>query len=248
MFLQKNIVLRISQRRFLIADAVRRVISRGCLILFQEVDLFDRLFADYIGAQNCIDVANGIDAIGRSLKAVGVSSGDYVATVANTGANTTTAMLAIGVKPFYAAVNPDSMNVPLAEIERAIRGSDNALVVKRRCGLAVPKIDAISQLCKGHNVTLLENGAQAHRAFVNSLRFGSFGDAASFSFYPTKNLGAVGDGNLDRIRRWGDRRAGAVRRAAACMRNAFGRLPGRVWSLHSIRDQALFPSVRCASP
>jgi aminotransferase EvaB len=174
--------------------AARDVIDSGWLVLGPKVREFENSFATYLDTEHCISLANGTDAIELALKALGVSFGDLVATVANAGMYTTTALLAIGAEPFFMDVDIDSRNVTLHEVERAIDAGAKEVVVTHLYGLAVPEIQEIAALCKNRNVRLLEDCAQSHGAKVLGHHVGTFGNAASFSFYPTKNLGALGDG------------------------------------------------------
>jgi len=174
--------------------AISRAIDSGWLVLGPEVKRFEQSFADYLGTAYCISLANGTEAIELALRALGVGRGDSVATVANAGMYTTTAMLAIGAEPFFLDVDLSSRNATLAEVERALAAGVKAVVVTHLYGLAAPDIGRIAELCARQGVPLLEDCAQAHGASVDGRRVGTFGDAASFSFYPTKNLGALGDG------------------------------------------------------
>lgn len=180
-------------------SVVNDVIDSGWLVLGPQVKKFEQAFAAYLGATSqsetyCVSLANGTDAIELALKALGVSRGDFVANTANAGMYTSTALLAIGALPKYMDVDIESRNVNLNEVARAIEAGAKAVVVTHLYGLAVPEIREIAALCKNRCVPLLEDCAQAHGAKVNGQRVGTFGDAASFSFYPTKNLGALGDG------------------------------------------------------
>lgn len=177
-----------------IKQAASRVIDSGWLVLGPEVVKFEKSFASYLGAAHCISVANGTEAIELSLRALGVKQGDSVATVANAGMYTTTAMLAIGAEPFFIDVDMLTRSATLVEVERALAAGVKAVVVTHLYGLAVPEIRQIAVRCAQQGVPLLEDCAQAHGASVGGQRVGTFGDAASFSFYPTKNLGALGDG------------------------------------------------------
>jgi dTDP-4-amino-4,6-dideoxygalactose transaminase len=194
MLLINNLASRINANRSNIDEAINQALSSGWLVLGPSVRRFEESFADYLGAGHCISLANGTDAIELALKALGVDRGDRVATVANAGMYTSTALLAIGAEPFYMDVDIDSRNVTLHEVRSAIDAGVKAVVVTHLYGLAVPEIREIAALCKSRNVGLLEDCAQAHGAKVADQRVGTFGDAASFSFYPTKNLGALGDG------------------------------------------------------
>ena len=173
---------------------ISRVVGRASFVLGSEVKHFEGSFASYIGASHCITVANGTDAIELALKALGVGVGDRVATAANAGMYTTTACQAVGALPLFIDVDLDSRNVTLAEVTRALDAGVKAVVVTHLYGLACPEIEEIATLCRHRGVRLLEDCAQAHGARVRGRRVGTFGDAASFSFYPTKNLGALGDG------------------------------------------------------
>lgn len=177
-----------------IKAAMDRVIKSGWLVLGPEVKKFEAEFAKYLGASHCISLANGTDAIELALRAMGVQAGDRVATVANAGMYTTTAMLAIGAEPFFLDVDLKTRNTTLSEVDLAIAAGVKAVVVTHLYGLSTPDICKIAQHCAQRGVRLLEDCAQAHGAIINSHHVGTFGDASSFSFYPTKNLGAIGDG------------------------------------------------------
>lgn len=174
--------------------AIGQVIESGWLVLGPEVKRFEQSFAAYLGTAHCISLANGTDAIELALRALGVERADRVATVANAGMYTTTALLAIGAEPFFLDVDLTSRNTTLAEVERALAAGVKAVVVTHLYGMAVPQIRQIADCCARQGVPLLEDCAQAHGARAGGQRVGTFGDAASFSFYPTKNLGALGDG------------------------------------------------------
>ncbi|ARU03651.1 erythromycin biosynthesis sensory transduction protein eryC1 [Comamonas serinivorans] len=177
-----------------IATAVQRVIASGWLILGPEVRAFEAAFAGYVGVAHAVGVANGTDAIELALRALGVQAGDTVATAANASLYAATAMAPLGAQPLFLDVDPASHTVPLAEVERAVAEGARAVVITHLYGRAAPDIEAIARLCAAQGVRLLEDCAQAHGARLHGRCVGSFGDAASFSFYPTKNLGALGDG------------------------------------------------------
>jgi aminotransferase EvaB len=174
--------------------AINNVLAGGWLVLGPNVKKFEASFAEYIGVDYCVALANGTDAIELALRALDVEPGDRVATVANAGMYTTTALLAIGAEPFFLDVELGTRNTTLDEVDRAIGAGVKAVVVTHLYGLATPEIRRIAQYCEQKGVRLLEDCAQAHGAMVEGQCVGSFGDAASFSFYPTKNLGALGDG------------------------------------------------------
>lgn len=189
-----NLSARMTHYQELISAAANRVITSGWWILGPECKRFEQLFSTYIGVAHCISVANGTDAIELALKAMGISANDLVATAANAGMYTTTSLLTIGATPYFMDVDPDSNCVNLAEVKRAVQADAKAIVVTHLYGQATPEIAQIAEYCLANNIRLLEDCAQAHGAKLNNKQVGSFGDAATFSFYPTKNLGALGDG------------------------------------------------------
>jgi len=189
-----NLAAKIDKFKSQINASVQRVVDSGWVVLGPEVKRFETAFAEYLQAGHCVSVANGTDAIELALKALGVAEGDQVATVANAGMYTTTSVLAIGATPLFMDVDLDTHVVTLASVKQAIEAGAKAVVVTHLYGLAVPDIKAIAAYCAAHKVALLEDCAQAHGAERDGQRVGTFGDASSFSFYPTKNLGALGDG------------------------------------------------------
>lgn len=185
---------RIDKYQDQIKEAIARVVASGWVVLGPEVKQFERDFAAYLGAADCVSVGNGTDAIELGLKAIGVVAGDRVATVANASMYTTTALLAIGAEPVFMDVALDSRCASLADVEQAIDAGVTVVVITHLYGLACPDTVAIASLCAARGIALFEDCAQAHGAVIDGKRVGTFGIAASFSFYPTKNLGALGDG------------------------------------------------------
>ena len=194
LILVNNITLKITENHLLLLDSIKKVLSSGWVILGPEVEIFEDKFAGYLNAKHCIGVANGTDAIELALKSFNINKSDMIATVANAGAYTTNAILAIGAKPFFLDVNSETFNTTIDEVFRAIKAGVKAVVVTHLYGLAIQEIEEIAKLCSKHSIYLLEDCAQSHGAKVNNKFTGTFGDAAAFSFYPTKNLGALGDG------------------------------------------------------
>jgi len=189
-----NLAAKISKFQTQINASIQRVVASGWVILGPEVKRFEAAFAEYLNARHCITVANGTDAIELALKALGVDKGDQVATVANASMYTTTSILAIGASPVFMDVEPDTQVVNLESVKKAIASGAKAVVVTHLYGLAIPDIQEIAAYCTLQKIALLEDCAQAHGAERHGKRVGTFGDASSFSFYPTKNLGALGDG------------------------------------------------------
>lgn len=194
MLLLNDLSYRLSAYKERLADAAGRVIASGRLVLGEEVSRFEREFAAYLCIDECVGVANGTDALELALKAVGIGRGDTVATVANAGGYTSTAILACGATPYYTDVDSATQLTTLDDVRGAIAAGVKAVVVTHLYGLMVPEIESIAAACRGHNVFLIEDCAQAHGANLGGKHAGTFGHAAAFSFYPTKNLGALGDG------------------------------------------------------
>jgi len=177
-------------------DCIGRVIDSGWFILGRELEAFEAEFARYCGAEHCIGVGNGTDALELALRACGVSQGGRVLTVANAGAYSTTAILAVGGEPAFVDVRDDTLLIDESEAVREVSSANPpaAVIVTHLYGRLVPEIEAIALAAKQAGVPLIEDCAQAHGASIGGKRAGTFGDYGCFSFYPTKNLGALGDG------------------------------------------------------
>ena len=192
-----------AQRQALL-DTVARVIDSGWLVLGPSVQRFEAEFAAYVGLPHAVGLANGTDALRLSLKAAGVQAGDAVLMVANAGGYAAVAAHHVGAVPQYLDVDLDTQllradTVGAAFTQAAAAGTlPKALILTHLYGRLVPESADIAALCRDHGVTLIEDCAQAHgaRQRVGQVlaQAGSFGDLACFSFYPTKNLGALGDG------------------------------------------------------
>ena len=174
--------------------AATDVVRSGYYVLGPGVNRFESAFADYCGASECIGVANGTDALELALKAVGVTAGDRVAVAANAAMYGTSAVLACGAVPLFVDIEEAGATLDPARLSEAFASMvPRAIIVTHLYG-RLARIDEILQLCRSHGVAVVEDCAQAHGARSNSRAAGSFGDVAAFSFYPTKNLGALGDG------------------------------------------------------
>lgn len=185
---------RIAGFRPAIRAAMDRVVDSGWVVLGPEVRHFEKAFADYLAADHCIGVANGTEAIEIALRALGAKSGDRVAMAANAGMYSLTAAQTLGVEPVFVDVHPDDQTVTFEGVARGVDAGVKGVIVTHLFGLAVAEIAAIAAFCRSRGVFLVEDCAQSHGAIVDGVRVGTFGDASSFSFYPTKNLGALGDG------------------------------------------------------
>jgi aminotransferase EvaB len=178
-----------------IRAAVDRVLASGRYILGPEVEAFEREFAAYQGGGKTIAVANGSDALEIALRAFGVGSGDDVATVANTATATVAAIQQTGAKPLFVEIDPATMLMDPNALEELLTrqaGKVKAVIPVHLYGNAAD-MPAIVEVAARHNAAVIEDCAQAHGAVVAARKVGTWGEVAAFSFYPTKNLGALGD-------------------------------------------------------
>jgi dTDP-4-amino-4,6-dideoxygalactose transaminase len=174
--------------------AIARVLDRGYFLMGPELADFEARFAAYHGADFCsVGVGSGTDAIRIGLQALGVQPGDEVLTVANAGVPPVAALVATGARPVFCEVDPYTHALDPREIDRRITGRTKAVLVVHLYGQPAP-VDHIVERARAQGLKVLEDCAQAHGAELAGQRVGTFGDAAAFSFYPTKNLGALGDG------------------------------------------------------
>ncbi len=189
--------------------AVRRVLERGWFLSGPELERFESSFADYSGAAHCLGVGNGTDALLIGLKALGVGPGSRVATVANAGFYTSSACLVLGAEPVFVDVLPDTACLDPAALARALDSGVDCVVATHLYG-QLADVERIDELCRGAGVPWIEDCAQAAGARLGGRAAGTWADLGTFSFYPTKNLGAVGDAGAittsrddvaDRVRR-----------------------------------------------
>ena len=177
-----------------LANSARRVIERGWYILGSEGAEFESAFASYCGVPHAVGMANGTDAIELALRAVGIGEGHSVATVANAGFYASTSIRAIGAQPVYVDVVPETYSMSIESLRRELaRNSVHAVIATHLYG-RLADIETITAICRPLGIPVIEDCAQAHGATRNGRAAGSFGIAGCFSFYPTKNLGALGDG------------------------------------------------------
>lgn len=173
--------------------AVARVLDSHWYVLGNEVQKFETEFATYVGTSHCVSVANGTDALLLALRSCGIVAGDTVATVANAGFYSSTAIHAIGASPLYVEIDDVTLTMSIEALKIALLQRPKAVIVTHLYG-QMADIEIIAEMCHKNQVLLIEDCAQAHGASVNAKMAGSFADLAAFSFYPTKNLGALGDG------------------------------------------------------
>ncbi|MEW5720861.1 MAG: DegT/DnrJ/EryC1/StrS family aminotransferase, partial [Chloroflexota bacterium] len=176
-----------------IDDATARVLKSGWFILGPEVTAFEKEFAEYHGVKFASGVGSGTEAIHIALLALGVGAGDEVITVPNTAVATVAAIEMTGARAVLCDVRADSMLIDVAQLERAITPRTKAIIPVHLFGQSCD-LDPILEIARAKNIFVLEDCAQAHGATYRGKRVGSYGDIAAFSFYPTKNLGAYGDG------------------------------------------------------
>lgn len=174
-------------------SAVKRVLDRHWYILGEEVTAFESEFANYVGIDHCVSTANGTDAIEIALRSVGVERGDVVVTVANAGFYSSAAIHAVGATPLYVDINRSCMTMSVGALVGALKHNPKCVIVTHLYG-QMANIRDLLALARASNVMLIEDCAQSHGAKTEGRQAGSWGDAACFSFYPTKNLGAMGDG------------------------------------------------------
>jgi dTDP-4-amino-4,6-dideoxygalactose transaminase len=186
-----------------IDSAIRRVLESGWFILGQEVKAFEQEIAAYFGAAHCVSVASGTDAIELALRACGIGAGHIVFTVSHTAVATVVAIERAGATPVLVDIDPATYTMDPTSLDAAIASA----LQKGKSLAAVPKailpvhlygqacdLEAILSIAKRFDMTVIEDCAQCHGATLNGKKLGTFGKAAAFSFYPTKNLGALGDG------------------------------------------------------
>nr|WP_206442502.1 DegT/DnrJ/EryC1/StrS family aminotransferase [Streptomyces boncukensis] len=176
-----------------ILEAVEKVFASGQLILGESVRAFEREFADFHGMAHCTGVDNGTNALKLGLEALGVGPGDEVITVANTAAPTVVAIVGTGATPVFVDVREEDFLMDTAQVEAAITPRTKALLPVHLYGQCVD-MAPLRALARSHGLKILEDCAQSHAATHHGRPAGTMGDAAAFSFYPTKVLGAYGDG------------------------------------------------------
>ena len=183
-----------------LTETLRQVVESQRYVLGPCVLSFEEAFAPYVGVSHAVGVGNGTEALSIALRGLGVVPGDRVLTVANAGFYASTAIRGLGAVPVYVDVDPHSLNMDPAALAEALGRSGKAgespvraVVVTHLYGF-LADMPALSRLCSEAGVPLVEDCAQAHGALREGRRAGAWGDVGCFSFYPTKNLGALGDG------------------------------------------------------
>jgi len=178
-----------------IDEAIKRVLDSGWYLLGKEGEKFEKEFASFCGVKHAIGVANGLDALIISLKALGIGEGDEVIVPSNTYIATILAISANGATPILVEPDINTYNIDSKNIENAITSKTKAIMPVHLYGQACD-MKSMMSIAKKYNLKVVEDCAQAHGAIYENQCVGSFGDCAGFSFYPGKNLGAMGDGGM----------------------------------------------------
>src|SRR5689334_15585375 len=173
--------------------AITRVIGRGWFVLGPELDAFEHAFARATGAAHTIGVGTGTDAIALALRGLGIGAGDEVITSPLSAAFSALAIVMAGATPVFADIDPDRLTVDPQSIAAAVTPRTRAIMPVHLYGQAAD-MPAIMAVADRHGLAVVEDCCQAHLASCTGRPVGSFGAAAAYSFYPTKNLGALGDG------------------------------------------------------
>ena len=174
-------------------DAIARVLEAGRYVLGQEVAAFEEEWARYVGVRFCVGVGSGTDALALALRAVNVHPGDEVITVSQSAVATVAAIEQIGAVPVFADIDPTTRCLDPDKLTDVISARTRAILPVHLYGQPAP-MESILRVARRHRLKVVEDCAQAHGAEILGRKAGAWGDAAAFSFYPTKNLAAIGDG------------------------------------------------------
>lgn len=226
-----------------IERALERVARSGRYILGPEVEAFEADWARYCGANYCVGTGNCLDSLRLVLMAWEIGPGDEVLVPANTYIATWLAVSLVGARPVPVEPDPRSCNIDPARLEAAITPKTRAIIVVHLYGRPC-EMEPINAVARRHGLPVLEDAAQAHGALYQGLRVGRLGDAAAFSFYPSKNLGALGDAGAVTTNDY--RLAERVRR----LRNygGVGRLDHQVRGINSRLDEMQAAILRAKLP
>lgn len=211
-----DLALEVAEIRTEIDRAISRVLGSGWFVLGAELERFETQFAEYLGAQSAVGCGNGTEAITLALKALGVGAGDEVITVANTCVPTATGIRDAGCELRLVDCDSQTLQMDARRLAEAITEKTRAVIPVHLYG-SCPNMAEIVEICRRAGVPIIEDCAQAHGAEINGRKAGRWGTMAAWSFYPSKNLGAYGDGGavttddaelaekLKRLRNYGQR-------------------------------------------
>jgi dTDP-4-amino-4,6-dideoxygalactose transaminase len=188
-----NVERQYNEYRREIDAAYHRVMRSGSYILGAEVAAFEQEFAHYCGTKYAVGVASGYDALVLALRALGIGPGDEVITVSHTFISTALAILAVGAKPVFVDIDPRMLLMDCSKINKKITPKTKAILPVHLYGNVVD-MDAIMAIARTRHLFVIEDACQAHGSQYRGRYAGSIGDIGCFSFYPSKNLGAIGDG------------------------------------------------------
>lgn len=187
-----DLTIKNNRQRKKIDEAIAAVINSGVFILGKEVKSFEEKFADFLGIKHCIGVGNGLEALQIALISLGIGEGDEVITTPISAAATTLAIGAVGAKPVFVDTDANGL-IDSGAIPKASNKKTKAIIPVHLYGQPA-ELDKLQRICKTNHLYLIEDAAQAHGSLYKGKKLGTFGDIGCFSFYPTKNLGALGDG------------------------------------------------------
>lgn len=177
---------------YAIKEAVNRVIRSGWYLMGPELEAFEEEFAAHCQVRECVGLANGTDALELSLRALDIGPGDQVITAANAGYYSTTAIRACGAMPVFAEIDPHTLTLDPLSLADRVTPATKAVILTHLYG-RMSHVTEIKAICDAHHLALIEDCAQAHGATYQGKPAGSWGLLGCYSFYPTKNLGALGD-------------------------------------------------------
>lgn len=176
-------------------EKIKEVLESTSFILGHNVEAFEKEFAKYCGVKHAVGVSSGTDALVLSLKTLGIDSGDEVISVPNTFVSTIDSICHNNAKPVFVDIDEKTYNIDTSGIEEKITNKTKAIIPVHLYGQPCD-MDPILNIAEEHDLMIIEDACQAHGAEYKGKRMGSFGDITCFSFYPSKNLGAYGDGGI----------------------------------------------------
>lgn len=178
-----------------IDNKIKKVLNSNSYILGDEVKNFEKNFSSYLGVKYSVGVSNGTDALILSLKSLGIKPGDEVITTSHTAYATIAAIVEVGGIPKFADIKENDFTIDLSKVTSMINKKTKAIIAVHIYGNPVD-IDELKKITNKNKIFLIEDCSQAHGAEYNNKKVGTFGNIACFSLYPTKNLGAFGDGGI----------------------------------------------------
>ncbi|PIE32001.1 erythromycin biosynthesis sensory transduction protein eryC1 [candidate division KSB3 bacterium] len=188
-----NLAREYQQIREAVDPVVARVLERGWFILGPEVEAFEQAFCQYVGSNYCVSAASGTEALALALMAYDIGSGDEVLTVSHTAVPTATAISMTGAKPVFVDIDTASCLMDVTQLEAVLTSRTRAIIPVHLYGQCVDMAQLL-EIAHRHSIPVIEDCAQAHGAKYRSRKAGTMGQIGCFSFYPSKNLGAYGDG------------------------------------------------------